>query len=189
MSVRRPVWPKMLRGHVVICGVSVPPVFSARAADAPVLTLYSAQHEQTVDTLVSRLREGDRHPGSGAFGRRPGSRQPDHPGRRGLARRCLLHRELAGDRGAGREGAASPRSIPRRSRRSRPRTARPTATGSACSRARTSSPTTPSMIAASQMPAVADGPRRTGLEGPRRHRAERQRLPAAGQGRARHEGA
>jgi iron(III) transport system substrate-binding protein len=51
MSFGRPVWPRVFAA-VLISGVSAP-VLSARAADAPVLTLYSAQHEQTVDTLVS----------------------------------------------------------------------------------------------------------------------------------------
>jgi iron(III) transport system substrate-binding protein len=51
MSVWRPVWPQMLAA-TLLCSVSVP-TLSAHAADAPVLTLYSAQHEQTVDTLVS----------------------------------------------------------------------------------------------------------------------------------------
>jgi iron(III) transport system substrate-binding protein len=37
---------------MVICGVSAP-ILSAWAADTPVLTLYSAQHEQTVATLVA----------------------------------------------------------------------------------------------------------------------------------------
>ena len=51
MSIRRSVWAKMLAATMV-CVVSVP-IMSARAADSPVLTLYSAQHEQTVNTLVS----------------------------------------------------------------------------------------------------------------------------------------
>jgi iron(III) transport system substrate-binding protein len=51
MAVRRPVWPRMFAA-TVLCGVTAP-TLTAWAADAPVLTLYSAQHEQTVDTLVS----------------------------------------------------------------------------------------------------------------------------------------
>ena len=51
MSFRRPLWPHMFAA-TVICGVSAP-WLSAKAADAPVLTLYSAQHEQTVNTLVA----------------------------------------------------------------------------------------------------------------------------------------
>ena len=51
MSFRPPVWPRMFAA-TVLCGASVPGL-AARAADAPVLTLYSAQHEQTVNTLVS----------------------------------------------------------------------------------------------------------------------------------------
>jgi iron(III) transport system substrate-binding protein len=51
MSVRRPVWPQMFAA-TVICGLSAP-ILPAWAGDPPVLTLYSAQHEQTVDTLVA----------------------------------------------------------------------------------------------------------------------------------------
>jgi iron(III) transport system substrate-binding protein len=49
MSLRRSDWPHVIAA-MVICGVAAP-ALSARAADAAVLTLYSAQHEQTVDTL------------------------------------------------------------------------------------------------------------------------------------------
>ena len=51
MSFRLPVWPRMFAA-TVICGVPALPA-SAVAAGTPVLTLYSAQHEQTVDTLVA----------------------------------------------------------------------------------------------------------------------------------------
>ncbi len=55
MSIRRRAKPRVLAA-AVICGVFVP-VFGAQrpaqAAGPPVLTLYSAQHEQTVDTLVA----------------------------------------------------------------------------------------------------------------------------------------
>jgi iron(III) transport system substrate-binding protein len=51
MSFPRPVWPRLFAA-TVICGASVPAV-AAWAAETPVITLYSAQHEQTVDTLVA----------------------------------------------------------------------------------------------------------------------------------------
>ncbi len=51
MGIRCPVWPRMFAA-TVICGVSAP-TLTAWAADKPVLTVYSAQHEQTVDTLVA----------------------------------------------------------------------------------------------------------------------------------------
>jgi iron(III) transport system substrate-binding protein len=51
MSFRHPVWPRLFAA-TVICGASAPGL-TAWAADAPVLTLYSAQHEQTVGTLVA----------------------------------------------------------------------------------------------------------------------------------------
>jgi iron(III) transport system substrate-binding protein len=50
MSVRRPVWPRMFAATVI--GGVLSPGLAAWAA-TPVLTLYSAQHEQTVDTLVT----------------------------------------------------------------------------------------------------------------------------------------
>ncbi len=51
MSLRPPVWPHLVAA-AVLGGVSAP-VPTAWAADPPVLTLYSAQHEQTVNTLVA----------------------------------------------------------------------------------------------------------------------------------------
>jgi iron(III) transport system substrate-binding protein len=51
MSFRRPVLPRLLAA-ALFCGVSAP-ALTAWAADTPTLTLYSAQHEQTVGTLVA----------------------------------------------------------------------------------------------------------------------------------------
>jgi iron(III) transport system substrate-binding protein len=51
MSVRRQALPRMFAATVLcVVSTSIP---GAWAADAPVLTLYSAQHEQTVATLVA----------------------------------------------------------------------------------------------------------------------------------------
>ena len=150
----------------------------ATTAKAGSITVYSGQHEQTMGKLVAdferrtgmhvKLRSNDEASLANQI-LREGSR---------LARRRLRRGEPAGadgPRAAGTAGARRRRDAAHRCRRA---STRRRATGSRCPRARPCWPTTP---AAEDRPAagVAARPRQAAVEGPRRLRADRDRLPAA----------
>ncbi len=107
-----------------------------------VLTVYNAQHESLVRTMLGRLHRGDRHRAGVPRRQRHRAGQPDRAGRRRLAGRRVPHREQPGHRRRRRRRPAGSarRGDPRPGRRGLP--ARRRAPGSASPPGPPCSPTT-----------------------------------------------
>ena len=173
---------------VSVAAVGVGLGMVSSGAGAASLTLYSAQHEQTVDILTKAFTKETGIDVKVHSGRSSGARQPTGEGGKVVAGRRFLHRELArariavgeGAAGESRAGDAGQRAGPgqrvrrRLGRRSRPR-----------KRAGLQHRHDPGGGAA-RLPARSG---EAGVEGQDRHRADRRRFPAAGRGGRGDEGA